>query len=212
MRIVLFGPPGVGKGSQAAMLQERLGLRHISTGVILRAAIREGTPVGTEAKKYVQAGRLVPGVVVRRLAEDQLIDCQFERYVLDGYPRTIEQADWLAEFLREHNRPLDGVLSLCVPDEIIVDRLSKRRVDPVSGENYHLDFKPPPADLPADRIVQRSDDRPEAILKRLRVYTDETSPVQDYYRRRGGLLEIDGVGSFEEVHERIVSTLTALVN
>lgn len=211
MRIVLFGPPGVGKGSQAALLNDRLGLRHISTGVILRAAIREGTSVGNEARKYVQAGLLVPGVVVRRLAEDELRACGYERFVLDGYPRTIEQADWLAEFLAFNGAPLDGVLSLRVPDEIIVDRLSKRRVDPVTGENYHLDFRPPPPDLPVERVVQRSDDRPEAIRKRLRVYSDETSPVQDYYRQRGGLIEIDGVGSFEEVHERIVSALTSLV-
>lgn len=211
MRIVLFGPPGVGKGSQAALLHDRLGLRHISTGVILRAAIREGTAVGREAKKYVQAGLLVPGIVVRRLAEDELRACGIERFVLDGYPRTIEQAEWLAAFLAENGSALDGVLSLRVPDEIIVDRLSKRRVDPVTGENYHLDFRPPPPDLPVERVVQRSDDRPEAIRKRLRVYSDETSPVQDYYRTHGGLTEIDGVGSFEEVHERIVAALAALV-
>lgn len=209
MRIVLFGPPGVGKGSQARLLQDRLGLRHISTGIILRQAIRAGTEVGLAAQRYVASGKLVPGSIVRALAEDAVAEVGFDDFVLDGYPRTIEQADWLGEFLDRHDAPLHGVISLQVPDAIIVDRLSKRRVDVLTGENYHLDFKPPPADLPADRIVQREDDRAEAILKRLKVYRDQTAPVEGYYRTRGDLREIDGVGSFEEVQGRIDAVLRA---
>jgi adenylate kinase len=212
MRIVLFGPPGVGKGSQASLLQERLDLRHISTGIILRRAIRSGTPVGRAAEEYVTSGRLVPGRIVRALAEEAITEAGYDDFVLDGYPRTIEQAEWLRDFLAGRDFPLHGVISLQVPDQVIVDRLSKRRIDPVTGENYHLDFRPPPEDLPADRIVQREDDRPDAILKRLSVYRDQTAPVEGWYRERGELREVDGVGPFEEVHTRIGAVLHALAS
>lgn len=209
MRIVLFGPPGVGKGSQASLLQERLELRHVSTGVILRRAIRAGTPVGRAAEEYVTSGRLVPGTIVRALAEEAVREAGYDDFVLDGYPRTIEQAEWLDEFLRAYGSPLHGVLSLAVPDQVIVDRLSKRRIDTETGENYHLDFRPPPADLPGERIVQRADDRPEAILKRLAVYREQTAPVEGWYRDRGELRDVDGVGAFEEVHRRIADVLNS---
>jgi adenylate kinase len=207
MKIVLFGPPGVGKGSQARFLSERQGAVHISTGVLLRRAIRSGTELGQKARAYVESGRLVPGVLVRALAEDAIRDTDFRGFVLDGYPRTIEQAEWLDDFLTGAGEPLDTVLSLQVPAEVIIDRLSKRRVNPETGENYHLDFKPPPPDIPADKIIQRKDDMPDAILHRLQIYDEETHPVQDWYRQRGMLQEIDGRGSFEEVYGRILDAI-----
>ncbi len=203
MRIVLFGPPGVGKGSQARFLSEREGVAHISTGVLLRRAIRGGTEVGLQAKGYVEAGKLVPGALVRELAENAIEKVRLDRFVLDGYPRTIEQAEWLEEFLTGRGTELDTVLSLVVPPEVIIDRLSKRRVNRETGENYHLDFKPPPADVPEELIIQRKDDTPEAIMHRLEIYDEETHPVQAWYRERGMLQEIDGRGSFEDVYQLI---------
>ena len=207
MRIVLFGPPGVGKGSQAQFLSEREGVVHVSTGILLRRAIRSETELGLKAASYVEQGKLVPGPLVRSLAEDAIAMCKYDRFVLDGYPRTIEQADWLAEFLVGHGAPLNTVLSLVVSNEAIVDRLSKRRVNKITGENYHLDFKPPQTDVEPGVIIQRKDDLPEAILHRLEIYQQETHPVQEYYRSLGLLQEIYGTGTFEEVYNRILTAI-----
>jgi adenylate kinase len=185
------------------MLSERDGLRHISTGILLRRAIRSESEFGKQVREYVQNGKLVPGRMVRSLAEDAIEEQGFENYVLDGYPRTIEQAEWLTEFLHRNDSELNAVISLSVPDDIIVDRLSKRRVHRKTGENYHLDFKPPPEDVDEDFIIQREDDKPDSIRKRLGIYKAETQPVEQYYRDRSKLLEVDGVGSFEDVYARI---------
>lgn len=203
MRLVFLGPPGIGKGTQAALLAKRRGLTHTSTGVIIRAAIQAGTEIGREAEEYVREGRLVPDRLVREMAESAIAEENYDRFVLDGYPRTIVQAEWLTEFLDDHEAPLDVVINLNVPSEVIVDRLSKRRVHKLTGENFHLDFKPPPADLDPSLIIQRKDDSPEYIIKRLDVYRNETKPVEDYYRQRGTFIEIDGVGEIEEVYARI---------
>jgi len=207
MRVVLFGPPGVGKGSQARFLSERENVKHISTGELLRKAIRGKSELGGQVRRYVESGLLVPGVLVRSLAENAVRQCEFKRFVLDGYPRTIEQAEWLNDFLSENNAPIDTVLSLIVSHQVIIDRLSKRRVNRVTSENYHLDFKPPPADVDPAVIIQRKDDMPEAILHRLEIYDEETHPVQAYYRDRGMLVEVDGSGEFEEVYQRILAAI-----
>jgi adenylate kinase len=212
MRIILFGPPGVGKGSQAQFLSEREKVTHISTGILLRRAIESGTELGRQAQAFVESGELVLGVLVRSLAEDAVSACNFERYVLDGYPRTIEQAEWIDAFLAENEAPIDTVLSLKVPNSVIVDRLSKRRVHKVTGENFHLDFKPPPMDLDPSLIIQRTDDMPDAIQHRLEIYDEETHPVQAYYRERGLLREIDGNGAFEVVYSRILSAICLSVS
>ncbi|MCH8276172.1 MAG: nucleoside monophosphate kinase [Bacteroidetes bacterium] len=212
MRIALFGAPGVGKGSQARLLMESNDIEHISTGIILREAIRNGTPTGTLAREYIENSRLVPGPVVRKLAESAIAAAGFDRFVLDGYPRTIEQAEWLTEFLIEHRTSLQAVVSLCVPDDVIVNRLSKRRVNMETGENYHLDFKPPPEDVDPSLVYQREDDWPESIVKRLAVYREETHPVEDYYRVRNLLLEVDGLGAFDAIHDRIVEAVRIFVS
>lgn len=209
MRILLFGPPGAGKGTQARLLSERRGLNHISTGAIIREAMKAKTPVGKEAEAYVEAGELVPDDVVRRLAEDAIAQRGYDDFILDGYPRTLQQAEWLTAFLDEHDVPLTAVIDLSVPDEQIVDRLSKRRVHKETGENFHLDVKPPPDDVDPALIVQRPDDRPDAIRKRLEVYREETAPVRSHYESRRAYADVDGTGSFEDVYARIDAALDA---
>ncbi|MEX1055278.1 MAG: adenylate kinase [Rhodothermales bacterium] len=209
MRIVFLGPPGIGKGTQAALLAKRRGLTHTSTGTIIRAAIEAETPLGEEAKKYVQEGHLVPDRLVRVLAETAIAERDYDQFVLDGYPRTIVQAEWLSEFLETHGAPLDSAINLEVPTDVIVDRLSKRRVHRITGENFHLDFKPPPADVDPGLILQRTDDRPEYIRKRLEVYRKETRPVEEYYETRGILRNVEGVGDVEDVYSRIEEVLPA---
>ncbi len=209
MRLVFLGPPGIGKGTQAALLARRRGLTHTSTGVIIRAAIKDETEIGREAEKYVREGRLVPDRLVREMAESAIARQNYDKFVLDGYPRTIVQAEWLTEFLAEHDAPLDAIINLDVPTEVIVDRLSKRRVHKITGENFHLDYRPPPDDLDPDLIIQRKDDHPDYIRKRLDVYREETKPVEEYYRQKGTYLEVEGVGEIEEVYTRIEDALAA---
>jgi adenylate kinase len=214
MRIALFGPPGAGKGTQARLLSERRDLRSLSTGVIIRQAIEAETPVGQKAKPFVDAGELVPDEVMRPLAEEAIAAEDFTDFILDGYPRTLQQAEWLTAFLEDHGAPLTAVVALDVPDEKIVDRLSKRRVHKETGENFHLEAKPPSAETDPALIVQRPDDRPEAIRKRLAVYHEETAPVRAYYERRSesAYHRIDGTGDFEDVYDRLDAVLEETAN
>ena len=207
MRLVIFGPPGAGKGTQAGLLESRRGLVQIATGDIIRSAIKNETPVGKEAKAYVEAGELVPDKVVRKLAENAIADEDYDDFVLDGYPRTTQQAEWLTEFLTKNDAPLDAVLSLKVPDDVIVNRLSRRRVHEETGETYHLDHDPPPDDLDPSLIVQRDDDKPETVRNRLEVYREETQPLEDYFDRRDLLVGVDGEGDIEAVYQRITTVL-----
>lgn len=206
----MFGPPGAGKGTQARLLEARRGLTQISTGDIIRAAMKNETPVGKEAKAYVEKGELVPDSVVRKLAEQAIADEGYDDFALDGYPRTTQQAEWLTAFLEEHEVPLHAVVSLQVPDEVIVDRLSKRRVHKETGETYHLEMDPPPEDVDPALIVQRPDDRPETIRNRLAVYREQTAPLEAYYRERGTYVEIDGTGEVETIYRRITERLDAI--
>ena len=207
MRIVFMGPPGAGKGTQARRLAAAYGLRHISTGDLIRAAIQEETPLGKKAQPYIEKGQLVPDELVWELAKAALAENRYDHFVLDGFPRTIRQAEWLDALLEQQGRPLQIVLNLIVPDDLIVERLSRRRVHKLTGENYHLDFNPPPPEVDPSLIIQRPDDRPEAIRRRLEVYRLTHEPLADYYRQRGLLVDVDGVGSLDEVFARIQEVL-----
>lgn len=209
MNLLLFGPPGIGKGTQSALLVARRGLTHVSTGNILRAAIAADSELGRQAKTYMDAGRLVPGEIVRGAAEMHLRALGTRNVVLDGYPRTVEQAQWLTEFFDTEGATLDAVVSLHGPAEVIVERLSRRRCDPVTGMTYHLD-SPPSDPVIFARLEQRSDDRPEVIRKRLEVYEAETAPVEAYYADRGAHYVVDGIGGVEEVYARVDAVLEAV--
>ncbi|WP_103026548.1 adenylate kinase [Salinibacter altiplanensis] len=210
MRLIIFGPPGAGKGTQAGLLETRHGITQISTGDILRDAMAQETDLGKKAKSYIDAGELVPDALVRDLAEQAIADEGHDDFVLDGYPRTDQQAEWLTAFLESNDTPLDAVLSMEVPDDVLVRRLSRRRVHEETGETYHLDHDPPPDDVDADLIVQRSDDEPETIQNRLDVYREETEPLAAYYEERGLLVSVDGTGEIEEVFGRVEAALGAL--
>ncbi len=202
MRLILFGPPGSGKGTQAAILKEREGLVHLSTGNMFRAAISQETPIGLRAKEHMDSGCLVPDEIVWGIARAALEKIDFDRFVLDGYPRTIQQAVWLDEELAQTGHSA-FLISLEAPDSVIIRRLSGRRMQRSTGEIYHLEFKPPPDDIPPSDLIQRPDDLPEAIRNRLEIYHSETSPVKEHYRELGTIIEIDGVGNVEEVAERV---------
>lgn len=208
MRLVFFGPPGAGKGTQAKLLVARFSLAQISTGDLFREALRSDTQVGREARRYVEQGKLVPDEVVNLIVEDAFERVGRDDFILDGFPRTVPQATWLLDYLEKHGTPLDAVISLRADEDIIVGRLSQRRMDPATGAIYHLDFNPPPPDVPRDRLVQRSDDRPEAIRTRLQVYEDETRPIKAFLQKHARVLEVDGLGEIDEVHGRILDALS----
>jgi len=208
MRLILLGPPGAGKGTQAETLTKKLGVPQISTGDILRAAVRNGTPVGLKAKSYMDAGNLVPddviiGVVKERLAEP---DCQ-TGYIFDGIPRTIAQA----EALGEQGVAIDYVISIEATDEVIVRRLGGRRSCPNCGMTYHIITKPPremnTCDSCGTALVTRADDDAETILNRLRTYHRETEPLKEYYGKLGKLVSVNGDGSVAESTAEVLAVL-----
>jgi len=211
LRIVLFGPPGAGKGTQASLLSEKYGAAHISTGDILREAVAGKTEVGLKAKSYMDAGELVPDDVVIAIAKDKLGSIGGKGFVLDGFPRTIAQAKALDEALREIGRPLDAVVNLQVAEEELVRRLSGRRVCPGCGEPYHIDSKRPTIEGKCDKcgaeLVHRADDQPEAIRNRLKVYDAQTSPVLGCYEDAGVLRNIPAAGSISDILTRIAASL-----
>ena len=211
MNIILFGPPGAGKGTQAKKLVDFNGIPQISTGDILRANVREGTELGLAAKAYMDKGELVPdqvliGIIKNRLKEQ---DC-CKGFILDGYPRTVPQADVLVVILKEIGKPINVVLNLEVPDEVLVDRISKRLMCKC-GASYHTVSNPPKKDNICDlcgcEVFQRSDDREEAVQNRLKVYKKQTQPLIDYYAKQGLLVTLDGTKNIDEVFEDIKAVL-----
>lgn len=192
--IILFGPPGAGKGTQSGLISEITGKPQVSTGDMLREAVSEQSDVGNEAKSYMEKGLLVPDSIIielirRRLQREDASD----GLLFDGFPRTIPQAQAL-----ESLTPVSMVLSLNVPDEIIVGRITGRRTDPETGEIYHITHRPPPDDV-ADRVIQRTDDTEETVRQRLSTFHSQTSPLESYYREKGILVEIDSAGPMSEV-------------
>ena len=217
VRVVLLGPPGAGKGTQAKLLRERFDTCQISTGDILRKAVVDKTPLGQEAAAYLDRGELVPDSVIVNLVGERLKekDCD-NGFVLDGFPRTIPQAESLERILETMGIRLDGVLSMQIPHDVIVDRLAGRRSCKNCGALYHRVFDPSTRGEACDQcggeLHQRDDDREETITTRLNVYETQTAPLVNYYRQRGKLWEIDGVGKVDDIHRRVIQALGGLGN
>jgi adenylate kinase len=215
LNLILMGPPGAGKGTQAERLVDDFDLPYYATGDILRAAIGEGTELGKQAQPIVEAGDLVPdelmiGVIMERIDTPEAED----GFILDGFPRTVRQAEALDEAVERRGRSLTAALLIDAPGEEVVRRLSGRRICVKKGHVYHMEFDPPKSDEVCDqdgsRLIQRDDDKPETIEKRLAVYREQTEPLIDWYDERGVLRRFDGTRSPEEVHSHIRATLATL--
>jgi adenylate kinase len=217
MNVILLGPPGAGKGTQAAHICEKFNIPQVSTGDMLRAAVNSGSPVGLEAKKTIDAGKLVPDDLIIALVKDriQLPDCH-NGYLLDGFPRTLNQAN----ALKLEGIKIDYCVEVKVPDDDIVVRMSGRRVHLSSGRTYHVKFNPPiekgKDDITGGELIQRVDDNEEIVKGRLKIYHKQTEPLVKYYRNDAGesvtgtkFITINGVGTLEEVKDRITTALTS---
>jgi adenylate kinase len=215
MKLILLGPPGAGKGTQAKMLTDRFGIPQISTGDILRSAVKEGTPMGVKAKAFMDAGGLVPDEVVVGIVRERLQrgDCA-GGFILDGFPRTVAQADALKETLQQLGKNLDAVISLDVDVEALVERLTGRRTCKACGRGYHVKFDPPKVagtcDICGGELIQRDDDKEETIRKRLEVYHQQTAPLVAYYRTDSLLTSVDGMREIDTVQQQILSALAAV--
>jgi adenylate kinase len=216
LNLILLGPPGAGKGTQAERLREDFGLPHISTGDILRTQVAEGTELGRKAERYMDAGELVPDDIIVGMIRDRINtgDAR-DGFLLDGFPRNVNQADALAEALGELDRRLTAALLIDVPDDELVRRLAGRRVCLKNPSHiYHVEFDPPKhegvCDQDGSRLIQREDDKEETIRKRLDVYHSQTEPLIDYYDRAGLLRRFDGRRSAEEVHDHLRAAVATL--
>ena len=212
MRVVFLGAPGVGKGTQADRIAAQFKIAKISTGDLLREAVRSQTPLGREAKQYMDQGRLVPDSVVIGLVRAKLGEAACANgFVLDGFPRTVPQAEELEQVLRATQRPLNRVVNFKVPREVVIKRLSGRRSCPKCQATFHVEFAPSQKGSLCDRcgesLVQRSDDKPEAIETRLKVYAEQTAPLIEYYANKRLLSELDASGSVDAVFEAIFGVL-----
>ena len=207
MNLIFLGPPGAGKGTQAAAIINEFNIPQISTGDIIRAAIREETDLGKEFKSYTDAGKLVPDDLVNRMVEDRLgkDDCK-PGFLLDGFPRTVAQAEALDGMLEKMGRKMDHVLLLEVDDSVLLERITGRRSDPETGRVYHVKFDPPPADI-AHRLIQRPDDKEEVLKQRLDEYHGKTAPLIPYYDKTGLLRRAPGEGSMDEVRAGLFAFL-----
>jgi len=212
LNLVLLGPPGAGKGTQAERLVEDFDLPYYSTGIILREAVAEGSELGKEAKGYMDSGELVPDEVISRAVAERFDSGEADNgFLLDGFPRTVGQAEVLDEILEGRGRKLTGVLLIEAPDDEVVRRLSGRRTCAKGAHVYHVEFDPPKNDNVCDqdgsRLIQREDDKPETVRKRLAVYHNQTEPLIEWYRDKDLLVRFDGTRSPDEVHDRIRATL-----
>ncbi len=215
LNLILFGPPGAGKGTQAERLRSDFQLPYIATGDMLRGNVKEGTDLGRKAKEYMDRGDLVPDDLIVAMAAERLQheDAQ-DGFILDGFPRTQHQAHALDKQLSELGRRVTAVLLIDVSDDELVRRLSGRRVCVKAGHNYHVEFDPPKhedvCDQDGSRLVQRDDDKPEVVQKRLSVYHEQTEPVIDYYDQKGILRRVDGTRQPAEVHDHIRAVIATL--
>ncbi|WAP57627.1 adenylate kinase [Streptomyces sp. S465] len=215
MRIVLVGPPGAGKGTQAAYLAEKLSIPHISTGDLFRANISQGTPLGKQAQEYMRAGQLVPDEVTIAMAEDRLNQPDAEQgFLLDGFPRNQFQAEALDTYLADRGVSLDAVLDLEVPESEVIKRIAGRRTcRNDSSHTFHVEYKPPKTEGVCDtcggELYQREDDSEETVRKRLEVYHRETEPIIDYYKAKGLVVTISALGKVAEVTQRAMDALAA---
>lgn len=216
-RLVFLGPPGVGKGTQAKKLSERYGLLQISTGDILREAVQQETPLGVQAQSYLKSGKLVPDEIVIGIIGERLKKTSGHLnagYILDGFPRTVPQAEALDKMLKSERVSLDKVLSFSLDETELIHRLSGRRSCPNCHTIYHTEFKPPKKAGVCDRcqvaLVMREDDKPETVRERLKVYDRQTAPLLDYYRKKGLLVEVNAEGTVEEVLKRVLQAIEDL--
>ncbi len=215
MNIILLGPPGAGKGTQADLLQQELGLPHVASGDLFRYNLKNETELGLLAKQYMDRGDLVPDDVTIAMVRDRLEqpDCD-DGVVLDGFPRTIPQAEALEEMLKDMRRTLDGAIYIKVAEDELVRRLSGRRICRECQTPYHVDFSPPQQEGVCDEcggeLYQRDDDQPETVRNRLRVYFEQTAPLIDYYREAGLLYEVDGHGDIEAVNKALLEVIQEL--
>ncbi len=212
MRIILLGPPGAGKGTVAKPIIDRYHVPHISTGDLFRENLKNNTPLGQKAKAYMDAGELVPDELVIDLVEDRITrdDCK-EGYLLDGFPRTVAQAEALTKLTEKIEKPLDYAVNIVVPDEILTERIVGRRVCTECGASYHVKNFPPAVDGVCDRcggtLIQRADDNEETVSKRLKVYYAESAPLVDYYKNANIIVDIDGNKTPEEVEQSVFKVL-----
>lgn len=209
LRVVLLGPPGSGKGTQAARVAGDLGMKHISTGDLLREAVKAGSELGKQAEGYMKKGALVPDEIMLGLIEEELSALGDQGWLLDGFPRTLRQAEDLSRVLERLGQDIDRAILIDVPPEVIVGRLTSRRVCPNCNAVYNLESNPPEIEGRCDEcgtgLVQRPDDEEETVRNRLRVYEEQTAPVIDYYR--DGLVRVRGAGDIEEISAEIVRAL-----
>jgi adenylate kinase len=215
LNLILLGPPGAGKGTQAERLVGDFDLPYFATGDILRAAVKEESDLGKEAKGYMDRGDLVPDELICRVIMERVDSPEAaDGFLLDGFPRTAGQAKTLEDALESRNRSLSAVLLIEVDDEVVIQRLSGRRVCTKNGHNYHVDFDPPKregvCDQDGSRLVQRDDDKPETIKHRLDVYHEQTRPLVDHYENQGVLKRFDGTRAPGEVHDHIRATVATM--